>query len=138
MRQIVDHGVLHRHLDLLAAAGHRALEERGQHADGGVQSRAGVAERHAGLDRPAVVLARDRHHAARGLRDHVERQVRLVGAAFAEALDRRIDDARVELGHLLVGEAQLLDHARREVLGEDVGLLDEARAACPCRAGPSD
>ena len=49
----------------------------------------------------------------------------LVGAAFAEALDRRIDDARVELGHLLVGEAQLLDYARSEILGEDVGLLDE-------------
>ena len=49
----------------------------------------------------------------------------LVRAALAEAFDRRIDDARVELGHLLVGKAQLLDHARSEILGEDVGLFDE-------------
>src|SRR5712691_3470347 len=41
---VVHHGVLHGDLDLLAATGDGALEERGEHADRGMQARAGVAE----------------------------------------------------------------------------------------------
>ena len=62
---IVDHGVLHRDLDLLAATGHRALEERRQHANRGVQSVPVSPSVTPGLIGRAVVLARDRHRRRR-------------------------------------------------------------------------
>ncbi len=122
---VIDHRVLHRDLDLLAAPRRRALVERRQHADAGMKSGAGIAERHAGLDRLAVALAGDTHDAAGRLRDHVEGEMLLVGAPLSEALDRRVDDARVDLRDFFIGEAELLDHARREVLCKDVRLGDQ-------------
>ncbi len=47
----------------------------------------------------------------------------LVRAAGPEALDLGVDDARVEGADHVIAEAQLLDRARAEILGEDVGLL---------------
>ena len=72
---------------------------------------AGVAERRAGLERRPVGLAGDAHRAARSLRDHVEGEVFLVGAALAKTLDLGIDDARVDGADRLVAEPQPLDRA---------------------------
>src|SRR5213078_2024416 len=84
---------------------------------------AGVADRRTGLDRLAVTLAGDAHRPARRLGDWVEREAVLVGAAGAEALDLGVDDARVDRADDIVAKPQALDRARREVLGEDIGLL---------------
>ena len=60
-----------------------------------------------------------------GLRDHVEGERFLVRAALAEPLDLAIDDAGVDLLQHVVAEAEPLDRAGGEVLGEHVGLLDQ-------------
>ena len=78
-----------------------------------------------GLDRTAVGLAADAHHAAHGLGDHVEGQVVLERAALAEAFHLGVDDAGIDLGDDIVAEPQPLDGARREVLHEHVGLGGE-------------
>src|SRR6266705_4803985 len=77
--------ILHRHLEMPALAGARAVEEGADDAERHQHAGAGVADRWAGLDRLAVLLAGDAHRPARGLRDRVEREALLVGAAGAEA-----------------------------------------------------
>ena len=115
--------ILHRHLQLLALAGARAVEQRADDAERHQHAGAGVADRRAGLDRPPARLAGDAHRAARGLRDRVEREPLLVRAAGAEALDLGVDDAGIDRADDIVAEPQPLDRAGREILGEDIGLL---------------
>src|SRR5262249_58320329 len=99
---IVQHRVLHRHLQAPALAGGAALVEGAQDADRHQHAGPGVAERGAGLDRRAVRLARDAHRAAGSLGDHVEGEVLLVRATLAETLDLGVDDARVQRADRLV------------------------------------
>ena len=120
---VVQHRVLHGDLDALALAGTAAPVERRQDADRQQHAGAGVAERRAGLERRPVALAGNAHDAAGRLRDHVEGEVVLVGAAGAEALDLRVDDARVDGAHHVVAEPQPLDRAGREILDHDIGAL---------------
>src|SRR4029079_19387207 len=63
--------------------------------------------------------------AARGLRDHVECEALLIGAAGAEALDLAIDDARGDFLDLVVAQAQPLYGAGRHVLDGDIRLLQQ-------------
>ena len=116
-----------------AAAGPLPLVQRGEDGDREQHAGAGVAERRARPAGPAVRLAGDAHRAATGLRDHVEGEVLLVGAAASEALHLRIDEARIGRLQHLPAEPQPLDRAGREVLDEDIGLLrhrlDELYAA---------
>ena len=48
--------------------------------------------------------------------------IRTVGI---EALDLGVDDARVDFAHLVVAEAQALDHTGAEIFDEDIGLFDQ-------------
>ena len=107
---------------MAALAGCVALVEGADDAEAEEHAGAGVADRRAGLDRPAVDLAGDAHRAAAGLRDRVEAQPLLVRAACAEAFYLGIDDAWVEFADDIIAEAQPLDGAGREVLGEDIGF----------------
>src|SRR3954468_3304615 len=92
----VEHRVLHRALDPLAAAGLLALVERGEHAGHQVDAGAGVADLGAGHQRDAVDLAGGRRRAAGALGDVlVDLAVRI--RARAEALDRGVDHPRVDL-----------------------------------------
>src|SRR5262249_14956461 len=122
----VDHGVLHGHLDVLAAARALALVQGGQDADGAVKAGARVADGRAGLERLGLRGAGQAERAADRLGDHVEAHVVLV-RPLAEALDLRVDDPRVDLLDDVVAEAQPLDGAGREVLDHDVGLLEQLR-----------
>jgi hypothetical protein len=115
--------ILDRHLQPPALAGARTIEQRADDAERHQHAGAGVADRRAGLDRPAVALAGDAHCPANSLCDRVERQALLVGAAVSEALDLGIDDARIDRADDIVAEPEPLDRAGREVLGEDIGLL---------------
>ena len=86
-----------------------------------------------GLERRSVVLAGNAHDTAGRLRDHVEREVVLVGPAGAEALHLRVDDARIDGAHRVVAEPEPLDGAGGEILHHDVGtlghVLDELQPA---------
>ena len=74
-----------------------------------------------GLTGGPTRFAGDAHRAAGGLRDHVESEALLVGAAFAKAFDLAIDDAGVDCLQHIIAEAETLDCARRQVFGEHVG-----------------
>src|SRR5262245_1976777 len=87
---ILQHGVLHGDFDALALAGAAAPVERRQNADGEQHTGAGIAERHAGLERRPVALAGNAHDATGRLRDHVEGEVVFVGPADAKALHLRV------------------------------------------------
>jgi len=62
----------------------------------------------------------DRHQSAHALRDLIEAGALVIGAVLAETGDAAIDDARVDLAHALIVDAEL---------GLDVGpeILDEPR-----------
>src|SRR5271165_3669177 len=122
---VIDHAVLHRTPNELTLAGELALIESGEDADRSVEAGAGVADRRPGFDRAPVGLAGDRHGPAGRLRDHVESEVILVGAVVSEALDRDIDDARVDFAHHVVAKAEPFDDAGGEILGKDIGLFDQ-------------
>src|SRR5581483_241637 len=72
---VVQHGVLHGELQALTLARALLLIERAEYGDGEQHAGAGVAQRGARLDGPAVRLAGDAHDAAGGLGDHVEGEV---------------------------------------------------------------
>src|SRR6266851_2295626 len=101
---IVNHRVLHRHLQPPAFAGAVALVQGGEDADRHQHAGAGVAERGAWFDRRTVAISGDANRAAGGLGDHVEGEVLLVRAALAETLDLAVDDPRVQLLDDVVAE----------------------------------
>src|SRR6185312_2658535 len=72
---VVQHGVAHGDLDVLAAAGRHALVERSENAHGAQHAGAGIADGRAGPDRRLVGKAVDPHRAAHRLRDHVEGEI---------------------------------------------------------------
>src|SRR5271166_5846520 len=122
--------ILHRYLEPtpLAAAG--AVEQGADDAESHQHAGAGVADRRTRLDRAAVLFAGYAHRTPRGLRDRVERQPPLVRAAVAKAFDLGIDDRRIDAADDIIAEAQTLNRAGREVLGEDVRLLHHLLDQC--------
>src|SRR6516165_2883662 len=122
---VIYHAVLHRTADQLALAGELALIKRTKDADRSMEASAGVADRRTRLDRTAVGLASDRHRTPRRLRNHVKGEVILIGAVVAEALDRDIDDARVDFADDVIAKAEPFDDAGGEILGKDIGLFDQ-------------
>src|SRR5271166_3360727 len=127
---VMHNRILHRHLQPapLAAAG--AVEQGADDAEGHQHAGAGVADRRARLDRAAVLFAGNAHRAAGGLRDRVERQPLLERAAVAKAFNLSIDDRRIDAADDIVAEPQTLNRSGREVLGEDVRLLDHLLDQC--------
>jgi hypothetical protein len=120
----IEHCVLHRDLDALAASGLCALVEGGENAGDAMDAGARIADLRAGRGRWAVPPAGRAHRAAHGLGN------RLIGLAIdigarAEALDGGVDDPRVDLLDPLPGEALAVEHARRKILDQDVAFLEE-------------
>ena len=95
----VDDRVLHRDLDLLAFARGVSLHQRGENADHAVHARARVADRRPDEGRRAVGEARDAHGAAHRLGYRLVALVVAVRTIRPEALDARVDEARVEGPH---------------------------------------
>ena len=83
------------HLDVLAETGLVAVVQRGEHADGRVQTGHDVEERDTGPVRLAVGLPREAHESGDRLHDQVVARERRAAGAAAEAADRRVDDAGV-------------------------------------------
>src|SRR6185312_11012217 len=120
----VQHAVLHRGEHLLAAAGARALEKRGDDAECEVQAGAAIADLRAGNERRAVAEAGGRSRAAGALRDVLVDLAVLVWAG-AEALHRGDDHARVGLVDVIPGEPHAVERAGREILHHHVAILDQ-------------
>ena len=92
---VVQHRVLHRHLQPPALSGLAPLVQSAEDGDRHQHAGAGVADGYAGLHRLAAGLASHAHCAAAGLRDHVEGEIGLERAALAEAFHLAVDDAGV-------------------------------------------
>src|SRR3954470_9062218 len=120
----VEDAAPHRDLDALAAPRVRALVERRADRAEQVDRVARVADLGAGDDRRAVLEAGRAHRAAGRLGD-VLVGLRVLERAGAEALQRRVDQPRVELVQVLPREAETVHHARAEVLDQDVGAVDQ-------------
>src|SRR5205807_2594456 len=121
----IDHRVLHRDLDLLAFTGEVPLHQRGENADHAVHAGARIPDGRPHIGRRIVGKAGDAHRAAHRLRDRFVALVVGVGPVRAEALDARVDQARVELLDRRIAEAEALDDARAEVLEQHVAGLQQ-------------
>ena len=121
----IDHPVLHRREDALAAARALALEQRGDDAEREVKPGAAVADLGAGDHRHVVAEPGGGRRAAGALGDVLVDLAVLVGAG-AEALDRGHDHARVQLPHPVPAEPHAVERAGREVLDQHVAGLHQA------------
>src|SRR5713101_7816672 len=82
----------------------------------------------------AVLEAGRAHRTAHRLRDRlVSLAVEIL--AGAEALDRSVDDARVDLANALPREALAIQYARPEVLDHDIGALNQFGQDLPALLG---
>ena len=121
----VDDRVLHRHLDMLAAPGLMALLQRRENADRHVHPGAAVADRRQHNGRRVFREAGHRHRAAHRLRHRLVALEMRVGAVAAEALDRRVDQPRVEVAQHVPAEPQPLHRAGAEIFEQHVRLFDD-------------
>ena len=112
-----------RALDQPALAGVLALLQRQHRAEGAEHAAQDVDHRGAGAQRPARRaghVGKPAHH----LHDLVERRPLLVGAG-QEALQRAVDQPRIDLLQMLGPQPALAHRARREVLDHHVGRLQQ-------------
>src|SRR5437870_8615255 len=89
-----------------------------------MQARAAIADLRAGDQRWTVVEAGRRRRTAGALRNVLVDLAVLVGAR-TEALDRGDDHARVELLDAFPGKSHAVEHARGEVLDQDVAMFNQ-------------
>ena len=75
---------------------------------------------------PCPGMAGDRHQPAHALRDLVDAGAALIGPVLAKAGDAAIDDARVDLAHRLVIDAEPVLHVGFVVLDDDIGASRRA------------
>src|SRR4051795_6042378 len=120
----VQDAAAHRDLHALAAARVGALVQRGADSAEQVDRIARVADLRAGDDRRAVLEAGGAHRAAGRLGDVLVR-LGVLERTRAEALQRRVDQPRVELVQVLPREPEAVHDARAEVLDQDVGAVHE-------------
>ena len=112
-----------RGLHPLALAGDVALQQRGEDAHGAEQPGGEVGHGNADPHRALAGRAGDRHQPAHALRDLIEAGALVIGAVLAEAGDAAIDDARIDLAHALIVDAELGLDVGAEVLDHHVGLF---------------
>ncbi len=109
------------HVEVLPAAGARAMHERGlDHPEGEIR-RGEVGDRPAGARGRIAGLAGERHDAAHALGDEVIAWAPGEWTVLAEAGHGGVDDARIRRAHRRVAEPLALGDAGEEVLDEDVG-----------------
>ena len=121
----VDDRILHRHLDMLAAPGLMALLDRGEDADRHLHAGAAVADRRKHEGRRVFRKAGDAHRPAHRLRDRLVALEPAIRAIAAEALDRRVDEARVEVAQHVPAQPEPVHRARPEIFQQHIGLLDD-------------
>ncbi len=102
-----------------------AFVQRAQNPVGGIESGNRVGDRRPD-DARAGGIQQQAKKSARGLRDRVEGGTIAIRPGRAEARDRTIDQARIDLAQTLDADVQTFADAGPEILDEDVGVGDEA------------
>ena len=124
--QIRDHGIEHRHLDVIALAGPLAGIQRRRHRLRGEDRGGLVADDRADHLWPVGHRMRlDVSKAGQSLDDRIIDPLLDVRSGVADAADRYIDQARMALAQLVSAEAEPLHGARPEILHQHVGLRDQ-------------
>ena len=123
--QQTERGVVEAGLDPLAAAGARALLQREQDADGGIEAGAHVHDRNADPRRGAFAV--DAHEPGHRLHHRVVARQAAQGPVRAEAGDAAVDERREALGEGFEAQAPFLHRAGQEILDDDVGLFQQAQ-----------
>src|SRR6185437_1503120 len=115
----------HGDVDELPLAGLVALEQRAGDTEGCGCARQHIADRKARARRAALYVAGDRHDAAHRLHLAVIAGAVALGPGLAETAYRAINQLRIDRRERLVADAELVHHARAEILHHDVGLFSE-------------
>ena len=93
----IDHRVLHGHFDMLAFASRVALLQSRQDTNRHMHAGAGITNRRPDISRRIFWKAGDAHRATHGLCNRFETLKVTIGTIGAETLDRRIDQARINM-----------------------------------------
>ena len=131
---LIDHGdILHggrhrihqSHIHLFTQAGLLLVHQSGQNAHRHVQGAQHVAQGGSGAGSGTAGPAAGAHEAAHGLADDIIAGTLAQGAGVAEAGNRAVDDAGVDLFQNIIAQAQLFHGAGAVVLQNHVGLLHQ-------------
>ncbi|MNS98248.1 hypothetical protein D3C86_1505670 [compost metagenome] len=125
----VQYGVLHGDFHALAAPRMLALQQCAQDPDHAVHARTRIADLRARHQWHAAGFACRRCGTAHALSHVFIRLAVLVGAG-TEALDRRIDHARIQVLDMFPVESGAGQHARTEVLDQHIALLNQVFQQC--------
>src|SRR5262249_42875356 len=113
---VVQHGIAHRNLNMLATARRDALIERSENSHGTQHARARIADGRAWSDGRAVRMAIHAHRATHCLRNHVEGQIIRVWTFRRETLDLGENQTRIDAAELRIVESQSREGAWCHVL----------------------
>ena len=117
-------GPVQRSIDVLTAARRPAVVKCEEDAQGGHEPTVGIARAHSQVDGRLSGLPLTRHDSRKGLHvDVVRGAVDLEGMPVAGV--GRVDQARIDLAELFVGESPGFQDVELEVRQEYVGLFDQ-------------
>ena len=117
--------VQHPDVHHLPQAAPGALLHRRQNADDGEEAGCDVALGHAGTNGRPARLAGDAQYASHALNDHVQSGLGRVRTVLPEAGDGGVDYPRVAVSKQGVVQAKPLHCPRREVLKDNVRIVDQ-------------
>ena len=123
----------HRTVDAGSPAGLLPFQQRRDEGIGGIEPGTEIADRHATLDRPAMLFPGDTHQPAHGLDGDIESPLTGIRSRLSIAADGAEDQSRVERRQALVGEAVTGHHPRAKVLDDDIGFPAELMKRCSIR-----
>jgi hypothetical protein len=127
-------GVMHGDVDVIAAAGLCASQQRHQHAGKPLQRAEIVGDRNAGNGAAAVVAERQAQRAGQRFQRKIMRRPVVVGAMLTEGRDRAIDDARIARADRIVAEAEACGDTGAKGLNQNIGVIakTQQRVATCC------
>ena len=121
-----DDAVQKGHVDVLAFTAHMPVFEGREDGGGRVHASQQVADREAAFHGRraglAVRNAGDAHQAAHALEDIVISGKRRVGTVLAEAGDRAVHQARVDLAQVVIRESPACQRAHLVILDQNIGV----------------
>ena len=114
-----------REVDVLAAAGHVAVVQRGHDRDRAVDASRVIEVGPAPTGRRLARQPGEERHAGERLRARPVRAVGVIAAGVSEGGERDVDDVRLDRAQLLVAQLPALHHPRSEVLDHHVRDRDQ-------------
>ncbi len=109
-----------------ADAGAGAVEQRHRNAEREQIAGSEVGDRQPDAHRPLAGQAGDGHQPAHALHDLVDARALAVRPGLAEAADAAVDDPRIDLAHVVIGNLEPMLHRRAHVFHDHIGARRQA------------